>query len=380
MNVRTDRINTAYLDGESSLRSVRISGSRLRRPICGKAPLFRTASFRFRGDAAVPRSAIGGASAGNKHGAGRKSRAFPQIDGHSPQRRSPSVSLRSIPILLLLLLLQAFAIAQTENSWPQTESRLIQLLSGNSEQKRTALAEIRNLRTEQASRLAVPALHDKDEIVRATAAASVVFLLPPEAAAALLPLLSDKKPFVRREAAYALGIVRDRSATQRLINVLNTDRDREVRSAAAVALGKIGDLSAIDPLVAILRKKPIEDDEFLRRSSARAIGQIFDLNLSGRTSPNTPQNFLPPKYKDVPAATDAAQLPASVNITSIIAVLAQVLRNMKEADDTRREAAYALGAIRQPASADLLRSYLNSPDPYLSEISKEALLKIEDQQ
>ncbi len=242
------------------------------------------------------------------------------------------------------------------------------------------MAEIRNLRTEQASRLAVPALKDKDEIVRATAAASVVFLPPAEAAAALLPLLTDKMPFVRRESAYALGIVRDKSATQKLMDVLKTDREREVRSAAAVALGKIGDTAAIDPLVAVLRKKPVEDDEFLRRSSARAIGQIFDLNLSGRTSPNTPQNFLPPKYKDVERSTDAAPLPASLNITSVIATLSQVLQDQKEADDTRREAAYALGAIRQPASAALLRSYLNSPDPYLSEISKEALLKIEDQQ
>jgi len=365
MSVRLDRINPVYF----------LNGSlRLRRSICGKAPLFLTVSFSPCGSAAVRPSATRGAAATSHVDDSRKSTAFPQIAGHSPKGRSGYLVVRSIPTLLLFLLLQAIAAAQTNNDWP----RLTQLLSGNSEQKRTALAEIRNLRTEQASRLAVPALQDKDEIVRATAAASVVFLHQDQAASALLPLLSDKMPFVRREAAYALAIVRDKSATRRLIDILKTDRDREVRSAAAVALGKIGDPSAIDPLVAILRKKPVEDDEFLRRSSARAIGQIFDLNLAGKTSLNTPQNFLPPKYKDLEPGANTAQLPASININSVIAALSQVLQNPNESDDTRREAAFALGAIRQPPSVSLLRSFLNSPDPYLSEIIKEALLKIEN--
>ena len=113
---------------------------------------------------------------------------------------------------------------------------------------------------------------------------------------------------------------------------------------------------------------------------ARAIGQIFDFNLTGRTSANTPQNFLPPKYKDVDRGADGSQLPASLDLNPVIAALSQVFQNSKEADDTRREAAFALGAVRQPAAAAMLRSYLNSPDPYLAEISKEALLKIENKQ
>src|SRR6185369_1695644 len=76
------------------------------------------------------------------------------------------------------------------------------LRSGNTEDKREALFQIRNLRTEDASRIAVPALEDKYPIVRATAASSVLFLPKAEAAAALLPLLHDKDEFVRREGAY----------------------------------------------------------------------------------------------------------------------------------------------------------------------------------
>ncbi|NOT48975.1 MAG: HEAT repeat domain-containing protein, partial [Acidobacteria bacterium] len=251
--------------------------------------------------------------------------------------------------------------------------------SGDSEQKRTALAEIRNIRSEDASRIAVSALSDNDEMVRATAASSVVFLPESEAAKVLLPLLDDKKPFVRREAAFALGQVGNWSATRKLIGLLDKDRDAEVRSAAAVALGIIGDYSAIESLVRILNKKPSENDEFLRRSCARAIGQVFDLYAGGNTDTVTPQNFLPPKFKDIGSGKDLAQLRNSVNIDSVIRSLSQVLQNPKEAGDTRREAAFALGAIRRPDSAAILRSHLNSPDPYLAEISKEALLKIEKQ-
>src|SRR2546423_12105233 len=85
------------------------------------------------------------------------------------------------------------------------ESLSIQIRSGNVEQKREALFQIRNLRTQEASRTAIPALKDRNEMVRATAATSVVFLPKLDATAVLFPLLADKAPFVRREAAYAMG-------------------------------------------------------------------------------------------------------------------------------------------------------------------------------
>lgn len=280
--------------------------------------------------------------------------------------------------VVLLAILSIGAQTATDTNWPQTLQRLTQLLSGDSEQKRTALAEIRNLRTEQASRIGVQSLRDKDEIVRATAASSVVFLPKDEAAAALLPLLDDKKPFVRREAAYALGRVRSSSAVQRLAVTMTRDRDLEVRSAAAVALGGIGDQRALDALLQVLRKKPDEDEEFLRRSAARSIGQIFDVLHGGDTYTLTPQNFLSPKFKDIETAKPDPPLPANTNM--VIAELSRILQNPKEADDTRREAAYALGAVRQPSSTTLLQMYLNGSDPYLAEISEEALLKIEKQQ
>lgn len=273
-------------------------------------------------------------------------------------------------------------VSQETYAWlPRAGSLSRKIQDGSTEQKRDALFEIRNLQTERASRLAIPALSDSDEIVRATAAASVIFLPGTEAANVLLPLLADKKPFVRREAAYALGNVRQASAIPRLAEVLKSDRDREVRSAAAVALGNIGDYQSVPALLQTLRAKVSQDDEFIRRAAAHSVGQIFEIH-AGVTNTLTPQNFLPPKFKDLGnSLKDAGEphLPFNFNLNDVMATLSQVLQNSKEADDTRREAAFALGAIRRPDSAAILRSYLNSPDPYLAEISKEALLKIEKQ-
>ncbi|MGD9564312.1 MAG: HEAT repeat domain-containing protein [Pyrinomonadaceae bacterium] len=283
--------------------------------------------------------------------------------------------MKIFPILIAILLTALFTNAQaTPDAWTRTEARLNALLARDSEQKRTALGEIRNLRTEQASRLALPSLKDSDAIVRATAAAAVVFLPPAEAAAALLPLLGDKEPFVRREAAYALGKARSPAGVQGLISAIGNDRDLEVRAAAAVALGNIGDPAGLDSLLAVLKKKPSDENEFLRRSAARSIGQTFDALYGGDTYTVTPQNFLAPKFKDVEPGQRPAGEPANIHL--IIAELSRVLRSPKESADTRREAAFALGAIRRPTSSELLRSYLSSTDPYLAEISREAILKI----
>lgn len=243
---------------------------------------------------------------------------------------------------------------------------------GSVEQKRTALVQIRNLQTAAASRVAVPALTDKSEIVRVTAPFSVVFLPPDEAAAALLPQLGDKSEFVRRETAYALGETRSVKAVQPLLEILQKDKQYSVRCSAAVALGEIGDISAVNNLLRILQAKPKEDEDFLRRSAARSIGQIAETTLMrdffGQLTVKNfdlfaaeNRRFLSEKY---------LPLRASVNL------LIEVLQNPQESDDAKREAAFALGAIGDAAAIRVLQSKLAAEDNYLAEISKEALKKI----
>ena len=248
-----------------------------------------------------------------------------------------------------------------------------QLHSGSTEEKRTVLMQLRSARSEEASRVAVAGLSDADAIVRATAASSVTFLPKGEASAALSPLLNDKDEFVRKEAAYSLGEVGDPASVPQLIRRLNSDKSPEVRVAAAVAIGKLGSLDAVLPLVAILGQRPNEANEVLRRAVARSIGQIPQIMRSGRLQVVTPQNFLPDKYKDIGPKPSPEMLS---HFSTAVSVLTRVLDSTQETDDTRREAAFALGAIGDNTARGVLAKYVSSTDPYLAEICKEALLKL----
>lgn len=263
------------------------------------------------------------------------------------------------------------------SGWPETEARLISQLSRDPEQKRSALLEIRNLQTEQASRLAIPALEDTNEIVRATAASSVAFLPKSEAVKTLVPLLDDKAEFVRRESGYALGSVGSPEAAAPLLQLIQREKLFEVRNAAVVALGQSGNPSAVEPLIQILKAKPKKETEFLRRSAARSIGQIAQIVRTGKSPVLTPQNFLPDEFKETEASNNENVTEGSPVFGAAVVVLSQVLQNKSESDDTRREAAFSIGSIRSKSSVYMLRALQNSGDPYLAEICKEALLKIE---
>jgi HEAT repeat protein len=297
-----------------------------------------------------------------------------------PAKHAKNAKIRSFDYgswLFVCFVVSAFLLLSAVSIAAQTDLNELRekIERGDTEAKRTALFDIRNLRSAAASRLALAALKDPDEMVRATAAGSVIFLREFEATQALIPLLTDKSEMVRREAAYALGEAPDAAATQPLVALLQKDKIIEVRGAAAMALGKIGDPSAVDALVKVLQTRPNDDNEFLRRASARSIGQIAQFIQTGRIDNLTPQNFLPEKYKqaDKPKYADlAARYPA---FKPAVSVLIKMLQNTKEADDTRREAAYALGAIGDRSALAALQTASGSSDPYLAETSKEALMK-----
>lgn len=267
--------------------------------------------------------------------------------------------------------------AQQENDFAAHLDFLSRAIAGGSdEQKRDALLELRNYKTETASRIAVPALKDASEIVRATATASVVFLPKEEAARNLVPLLDDKKPLVRRESAYALGKVGNENTINALLKVLQKDKVTEVRNAAVVALGQIGNVAAVAELAKILQRKPETKEEFMRRAAARSIGQIAQILQTGKIKVLTPEIFPPAQIESIeqPAYPKLAEtFPA---LRSAINILIQSLRNPKEFQDVRREAAFALGAIGDESAIEVLQANLNSEDYYLAEISRESLLKI----
>lgn len=247
---------------------------------------------------------------------------------------------------------------------------------GDTEEKRHALYQIRNIQTAEASRIAVPAVQDKDEIVRATATQSIVFLPPDEALRVLLPLLKDKSGFVRKETAHALGKIQNFNAVQSLIAALQNDKDSEVKTVSTAALGEIGDVSALDPLLKILQSKPTEEAAFVRRTAARSIGQIAQIHQIKAKYVVTPESFLAQQY-DIFTNLKYSNLAESFpGFRRSVGVLLAILQSPNESDDTRREAAFALGTIGDARAVEVLRANLKAKDYYLAEICQESLQKL----
>ncbi|HEX8499634.1 MAG TPA: HEAT repeat domain-containing protein [Pyrinomonadaceae bacterium] len=272
-----------------------------------------------------------------------------------PARRS------AVPFFLTLALALAAVAAAAPRSRAQGELTPLQhevrtqaarLSSGEAEERRDAVVRLGAMARPEASRAAAAALGDMAAIVRATAARAVLSLAPGEAAALVLPLLRDRDEFVRREAAYALGLTRSPAGLDALAAAVGTDKQPSVRGAAAVALGQIGDARAVPALAGALTRRlrasgffnrlarrKVEEDEFVRRAAAVSLGQI-----GGREA--------------VPALVEA-------------------LADERAPNDVRREAARALGLIGDAAAVPALRSVLAHPDPYLSRIAFEALRRLE---
>jgi len=246
----------------------------------------------------------------------------------------------------------------------------------NIERKRDALFQLRNFETEAASRIAIPALKDSSEIVRATAAFSVIFLPKDEALQVLLPLLGDKSALVRRETAYALGKVQNPAAINSLLQTFRQDKISEVKNACLVAFGEIGDVSAINVLVEILQRKPQNKEEFARRSAARSIGQIAQIIQTGKIKVLTPENFLPSEFDSIEKAKYPKIVETYPPFRSAINVLIETLQNSREFPDVKREAAFALGAIGDESAIPILQANINNEDYFLAQIARESLRRI----
>jgi HEAT repeat protein len=82
-------------------------------------------------------------------------------------------------------------------------------------------------------------------------------------------LQSDPEPKVRKDAAYALGLIGDATAVKPVVAALK-DESPMVRGMAAEALAYIRDLSVTDPLLETLQDPSAE----VRYWGAFAVGQI----------------------------------------------------------------------------------------------------------
>jgi HEAT repeat protein len=232
----------------------------------------------------------------------------------------------------------------------EIEKQKQRLGSTEAEDRRDAIMRLGLMRHPEASRAAVPGLSDESPMVRAMTANAVLALPSSEVVSLLTPLLSDREEFVRREAAYALGVTRNRAAVPAITGLLATDKDDGVRAAAAVALGEIAAESAVVPLVQVISGQPVttageskrkskpERNEFVLRACVVSLGKI----------------------------RNRAAVPALVT----------VLENEKLPSDVRRAAATSLGLIGDPAAISVLQTAVNSNDPYIALAASEALVRI----
>lgn len=276
--------------------------------------------------------------------------------------------LKGCAILTVFLFLTGNVSSQTTNDLASI------LQSGTVEQKRNVLSSIRSMGTAASAQIAVIALSDKNEIVRAMAANDVVYLAPEDSIRLLSSMLADRSEFVRREAVFALGETGSPAAVEPVSSALENDRSPLVRASAAIALGRIGDVKGVIPLIEALKRSRSSKDDFIRRSAARSLGQIAEILRDGHRQTATPQSFLPQKYKPVSSSSPATAIfPGFIEATRI---LIEIAGDSKGSEDTRREAAYALGSIGDSSALQFLQFNVTSPDPYLAEICREALLKM----
>jgi HEAT repeat protein len=266
--------------------------------------------------------------------------------------RAKLLARRCVKILcfLTLLLCLTFSVSAQDSQTTlqlEIERQTARLKSGDIEVRRDAAHQLRILENALSSKAADAALKDSADIVKATAAEAVVYKTSEDAVRDLLPLLSEKSEFVRREAAFALGQTYDKSATPRLIQILQTDKLPSVRAAAAIALGEIADERAIESLGQILlmpktKKNRRVVDDFVQRSAARSLGKI--------------------RFKRA------------------VPFLITALRDTTNVDDVRRESAFALGLIADVSATEVLQAQLGAPDYLLAQTASDALERIRNSQ
>jgi HEAT repeat protein len=182
------------------------------------------------------------------------------------------------------------------------------------------------------------AVSDRDETVRAAAIVALGHIGGVQDSIEVLirVLRTDTSPEVRRVAAWALGELRNRTATPALVQALSADRSEEVREMSVWALATINARDALDAIVTAMRK---DESAAVRETSAWAVAE-----LNGRR---------------------------------VIDALADVVGNDRE-PDVRGTAAWAIGQLHPGKAPASLVKAIRDADPDVRLKAAWALSEIED--
>jgi len=149
-----------------------------------------------------------------------------------------------------------------------TEELLAALKDSNAHVRRNAAEALGGIRDRKATEPIVLLLKDAERDVRARAARSLGRLRDPAAAEALVAAMKDPERQVRREVVTALGELKDPRALPALLEAIQDTV--EVREAATAALLETRDPRAVEPLIVSLKHRK----EDVRRISAKLLAAI----------------------------------------------------------------------------------------------------------
>ena len=111
-------------------------------------------------------------------------------------------------------------------------------------------------------------LKNADPSIRRQAAEALGMLRNSSAVEPLRSALKDNNAFVRSAAVESLGLMRAGAASKDIADILHKDQQESVRQSAAVALNYIGDPATIPDLIAALK----DTSDGTRFAAANALG------------------------------------------------------------------------------------------------------------
>jgi HEAT repeat protein len=235
-----------------------------------------------------------------------------------------------------------------------------QLKDPNSGVRRNAADALGEIKDPRAVEPLIAALKDRDDYdLRQSVTSALRAIGTPAVEPLIAALKGPDDSHVRGYAANALGIVQDPSAVEPLIAALK-DTDSGVRSVAAWALGRIKDPRAVGPLIAALK----DSNEHVRESAAEALA--FDIGTPAVTP-------LIAALKDSDAQVRDYGVWALGRIKDHRAVEPLIAALTDANSDVRRNAAVSLGLIEDARARDSLTAALKDTDADVRASAADAL-------
>jgi HEAT repeat protein len=237
--------------------------------------------------------------------------------------------------------------------------------------RRNAVIALGQIKDANAVEPLIATLKDEDLIVRRNTATALGQIRNPRAAEPLIASIKDKSSIVRRDAAMALGQIKDVRAVEPLMAALK-DEDAIVRMNAAVALGEI-DIFCLLPIgchpedhAIVLIRKLNHEDLIIRLSAIKALGEIKD---------TIAVDPLVATLGDKDCGCTAANALARIGKPSVESLCAALKDNSAVA---RRNAAMALGKIKDASAVEPLIATLKDKDLIVRRNAATALGQIQD--